>query len=61
MSTYSIYELKCTECELQYAQMISNKEEHLPIPCPSCDSDLEKMHKLTGSEILACGVTSGFG
>jgi hypothetical protein len=61
MSTYSIYELKCAECELQYAQMISGKEEHLPIPCPSCDSDLEKMRKLSGSELLACGVTSGFG
>ena len=61
MSTYSIYELKCAECEMQYAQMISDKEEHLPIPCPSCDSDLEKMRKLTGSEQLACGVTSGFG
>ena len=61
MATYSIYELKCEECDLQYAQMISDKEEHLSIPCPSCDTDLEKARKLTGTELLACGATSGFG
>jgi hypothetical protein len=61
MATDSIYELKCRECDLQYAQMISDREEHLPIPCPSCDTDLEKMRKLTGADLLACGIAAGAG
>ncbi|MDF1535384.1 MAG: hypothetical protein P1S46_02645 [bacterium] len=61
MATYSIYELKCRECNLLYAQMILDREEHLPIPCPSCDADLEKTRKLTGTELLACGITAGGG
>ena len=61
MSIYSIYELKCPDCELQYAQMISDKEEHLPVPCPSCRADLEKVRKMTGAEMLACGINVGGG
>ena len=61
MAIYSIYELKCRKCGLQYAQMMSDREEHLPIPCPSCDADLEKMRKLTGAEVLACGIPAGGG
>jgi hypothetical protein len=61
MSNYCIYELRCPACKLQYAQMISDKEEHLPLPCPSCGADLEKIRKLTGTELLACGVNIGGG
>jgi Zn finger protein HypA/HybF involved in hydrogenase expression len=62
MSAYSIYQLKCPSCHLQYAQMISEQEEHLPIPCPSCGSDLEKIKKLTGAELLtSCGYSYGGG
>ncbi len=62
MSTYSIFELKCPSCHLQYAQMISEQEEHLPIPCPSCGADLEKLKKLTGAELLtSCGHRFGGG
>jgi ssDNA-binding Zn-finger/Zn-ribbon topoisomerase 1 len=61
MSTYSIYELKCPSCNLQYSQMISDREENLPVLCPSCDVALEKGRKLTGSELLSCVYTYGGG
>ena len=61
MSQYSIYELKCPGCQLRYTQMISSKEEHLPVHCPSCDTDLEKDRKLTGTELLSCGFHVGGG
>ena len=62
MSSYSIHELKCPSCGLQYAQMISDQEEHLPIPCPSCGADLEKIRKLTGAELLtSCNYSYGGG
>jgi hypothetical protein len=59
MSSYSIYELKCPTCDLQYTQMIAKREEDLLVPCPSCDSALEKGRKLTGAELLSCA--TGFG
>ncbi|UCG39568.1 MAG: zinc ribbon domain-containing protein [bacterium] len=61
MTTYSIYELTCPDCGIHYAQMISDKEEHLPISCPSCEGDMEKGRKLTGAELLSCGITYGGG
>ena len=61
MNAYSIYELKCPACKLQYTQMISEHEEELSIPCPSCDTGLEKVRKLTGSELLSCAYTYGGG
>ena len=61
MSRYSIYELKCPECGVQYTQMISDKEENLLVPCPACDTDLEKVRKLTGAESLSCGIRFGGG
>ena len=61
MSTYSIYELKCPTCELQYTQMIAKREEELFIPCPSCDSALDRVRKLTGTELLSCATSYGGG
>jgi hypothetical protein len=61
MSAYSIFELKCPECGMRYAQMIADKEEHLPLPCPSCRTELEKVRKLSGTEMLACGLNVGGG
>jgi hypothetical protein len=54
MNEYSVYELKCTTCQMLYTQMISRREEDLLIPCPSCDTPLEKVRKLTGAELLSC-------
>jgi hypothetical protein len=59
--SYAIFELRCPTCELQYAQMLSDADDHLPIPCPSCDADLQKGKKLTGAELLACGFSVGGG
>lgn len=61
MSLYSIYELRCPKCEMQYAQMIADNEEHLPLLCPSCGTELEKIGKLSGAEMLACGFNVGGG
>ena len=61
MSSYSIYELKCPTCNLQYSQMISEREEDLLIPCPSCDAALQKIRKLTGAELLSCVSSYGGG
>ena len=61
MNAYSIYELKCPKCKLQYTQMISDREESLLIPCPSCDAELQKVRKLTGAELLSCVSTYGGG
>jgi predicted nucleic acid-binding Zn ribbon protein len=61
MSLYAIYQLKCPECGMQYAQMISDREEYLPLLCPSCQAELEKIRKLSGSELLACGFNVGGG
>jgi len=61
MSAYSIYELKCPTCELQYTQMIAQREENLLIPCPSCDAALDKVRKLTGAELLTCVPSFGGG
>ena len=61
MNAYSIYELTCPTCKLQYTQMISDREEDLLIPCPSCDTALEKVRKLTGSELLSCVSSYGGG
>ena len=61
MSIYSIYELRCPQCNVQYAQMIADREEHLPLPCPSCNTEMEKLHKLSGAEMLACGLNVGGG
>ena len=61
MNAYSMYELKCPGCELQYTQMISRREEDVLIPCPSCDTALEKIRKLTGSELFSCAPTYGGG
>jgi len=61
MSTYAIYDLKCPTCELQYTQMISDREEELLVPCPSCDTALHKIRKLTGTEILSCVSSYGGG
>ena len=46
---------------MQYSQMISEREEELPIPCPSCDTALQKIRKLTGAELLSCGSSYGGG
>ena len=61
MNTYSIYELKCPSCELEFTQMISGREENLLIPCPSCNASLEKVRKLTGNELLTCVASYGGG
>lgn len=61
MNGYSIYELKCPTCDLNYTQMISQREEGLLIPCPSCDTGLEKIRKLTGTELLSCVTSYGGG
>jgi endogenous inhibitor of DNA gyrase (YacG/DUF329 family) len=54
MNSYSMYELKCPTCGTHYMQMISRSEEELHNPCPSCDTELEKVRKLTGAELLSC-------
>jgi len=62
MSGYSIYELECPSCHLQFAQMISEQESHLPVFCPSCGDTLEKIKKLSGTELLtSCEYQSGQG
>ena len=61
MKSYSIYELKCPTCDLQYTQMISKSEEKLLIPCPSCDAALEKVRTLSGTELLSCVSSLGGG
>jgi len=61
MNAYTIYELNCPTCKLQYTQMISEREEDLLIPCPSCDTALEKVRKLTGAELLSCVSSYGGG
>ena len=61
MNAYSVYELKCPVCELQYTQLISQREENLLIPCPSCETALEKVRKLTGTELLSCVTSYGGG
>jgi len=61
MNTYAIYELECPSCKLHYTQMISDREEELLIPCPSCDLPLEKVRKLTGAEMLSCLSSYGGG
>ena len=61
MSAYSIYELQCPSCKIQYTQMVSDREESLLIPCPSCDTALDKIRKLSGAELLSCDYTYGGG
>lgn len=61
MNAYSIYELKCPTCQLQYTQMVAEKEEKLLIPCPSCDTALDKVRKLSGAELLSCISSYGGG
>jgi len=61
MNEYSVYELKCPACEMHYTQMISQREEDLTIPCPSCDTALEKVKKLHGAELLSCVASFGGG
>jgi len=61
VNAYSIYELKCPTCKLQYSQMISEREEKLLIPCPSCDTALQKIRKLTGAELFSCVSSYGGG
>ncbi|UCF31996.1 MAG: zinc ribbon domain-containing protein [bacterium] len=59
--SYAIFELKCAGCGLEYAQLLSEEEGELPIPCPTCDTDLEKGRKISGEELLSCGFSSGGG
>jgi hypothetical protein len=54
MNEYSMYELKCPNCDQRYTQMLTQQEESLVIPCPSCGTSLEILRKLTGSELLSC-------
>lgn len=62
MSGYSIYELKCPSCHLQYSQMIPDEESKTPIFCPSCGDSMEKIRKLSGAEILtSCTFLPGGG
>ena len=59
--SYAIFELKCPDCGVAYAQILREEEEHLDIICPSCDTNLEKGRRLTGDEVLSCGFASGGG
>lgn len=59
--SYAIYELRCPSCDLTYAQMLSDADHHLPLPCPSCDEDLLRGRRLTGADLLACGINLGGG
>jgi DNA-directed RNA polymerase subunit RPC12/RpoP len=61
MMSYAIFELRCPTCSLEYAQILSEEEENLAIPCPSCNANLEKGKKLSGEELLTCGISSGGG
>lgn len=61
MSSYTIYELKCPKCKSHYTQMISELEEDLSVQCPSCETSLEKVRKLTGRELLSCVYSYGGG
>ena len=61
MNSYSLYQLKCPACSLEYTHMITENEEHLLIPCPSCDTALKKVKKLTGAELLSCVYSYGGG
>jgi hypothetical protein len=41
--------------------MIAEREEDLLVPCPSCDTALQKIKKLTGAELLSCVSSYGGG
>jgi len=53
--SYAIFELKCTACGIEYAQLLP-EEEQAAITCPSCDDYLVKGKKLTGTEMISCGI-----
>jgi DNA-directed RNA polymerase subunit RPC12/RpoP len=54
--SYAIFELKCTTCGIEYAQLLPEEEEGVAITCPSCDDYLKKGKKLTGAEMISCGI-----
>ena len=54
--SYAIFELKCTTCGIEYAQLLPEKEEQAEVVCPSCDDYLIKGKKLTGAEMISCGI-----
>ena len=53
--SYAIFQLKCPECDIEYAQILPEDEEGVSISCPSCSGSLEKGKKLSGAEMMSCG------
>jgi DNA-directed RNA polymerase subunit RPC12/RpoP len=56
--SFAIYELKCSSCEVEYAQLLSESDENTSVSCPSCNEDLVKGEKLSGEDLVPCGVKS---
>ncbi len=54
--SYAIFELKCAACGIECAQLLPEEEEQVAITCPSCDDYLIKGKKLTGAEMISCGI-----
>lgn len=57
--SFAIFELKCSACGVEYAQLLSESDEKASISCPSCNEDLVKGKKLSGEDLIRCGITSG--
>lgn len=56
--SFAIFELKCPACEVEYAQLLS-EDDDVSMNCPSCSQTLEKGKKLSGEDVIACGISSG--
>ncbi len=56
--SFAIFELKCPDCGVEYAQMLSENDE-VSVTCPSCSQTLVKGKKLSGEDVIACGISSG--
>ncbi|MFV1956395.1 MAG: zinc ribbon domain-containing protein [bacterium] len=57
--SFAIFELKCSACGVEYAQLLSESDENASISCPYCNEDLVKRKKLSGEDLIQCGMKSG--
>lgn len=58
---YSVYHLSCGTCGAQYAHMMPDEGPDGVLICPACEGALDKGRKLTGKELIACGLSFGGG
>jgi len=57
--SFAIFELKCSACEVEYAQLLSESDESASISCPFCKENLVKRKKLSGEDLIRCGTKTG--